>query len=36
VRTEPQYSVLVEMDADGSHPPEQLHRLTPSTAARTW
>ena len=22
-----QYSVLVEMDADGSHPPEQLHRL---------
>lgn len=21
------YSVLVEMDADGSHPPEQLHRL---------
>jgi len=22
-----EYSVLVEMDADGSHPPEQLHRL---------
>ncbi|MEC9323054.1 MAG: glycosyltransferase, partial [Actinomycetota bacterium] len=22
-----QYTVLVEMDADGSHPPEQLHRL---------
>ena len=22
-----QYSVLVEMDADGSHAPEQLHRL---------
>jgi dolichol-phosphate mannosyltransferase len=27
------YAVLVEMDADGSHPPEQLHRLLDAVAA---
>jgi glycosyltransferase involved in cell wall biosynthesis len=32
-----QYSVLVEMDADGSHAPEQLHRLQAAVdAGPTW
>ena len=30
-----QYSVLVEMDADGSHSPEQLHRLLEAIDARS-
>ena len=31
------YDVIGEMDADGSHQPEQLHRLLDGTRARrTW